>query len=256
MVTNLDSIKFEYSPEDEVLFDEHQKIYWRHMEDTYLELKSRCLEEVEIIQSGTHKEWIKARIDLYVTTSLMRLLYLSESFCDSTKRFNAVATAVHIKAMVEIPFHLSYLVWILSEKHTFEEIRAELDKVTWGNKNPETGLTSGGKISQKEFYEKADITIKKLFKEDATTLNMFELIYKGANATGHHNYEGRNVLVGVQNGTTWKMRDRKEWFVFITTKIFQFFLHAEAVMSTSANFVKAIDFYIDQLPENFPDSKA
>ena len=31
-------------------------------------------------------------------------------------------------------------------------------------------------------------------------INILETVYKEANAIGHHNYEGRNLLVGVQNG--------------------------------------------------------
>ncbi len=255
MFTTIDKIKFGYSPEEKALFDDHQREYFNNIEKNYLKLKDYCLPEVDIVISATHKEWIKARIDLYVTTSIMRLLYLTETFTEASTSFNAVTVAVHIKAMIEIPFHLAYLVWILSEKHTFEEIKDELKKVAWGIRNPDTGLTHKANITQKELYKNADLVTKKLFKETPDTLNVFETIYKEANATGHHNYEGRNVLVGVQNNNTWKMKDRKEWFVFISKNIFQFFLQADTILFMSDILVKAIYHYLKQLPDNFPETK-
>lgn len=253
MITNLDSIKFGYSEEDKALFDDLQRGYFGNIPKNYLKLKEYCLPEIEVIQSGTHKEWIRARMNLYVTTSIMRLLYLTESFTEASENFNTVTAAVHIKAMVEIPLHLAYLTWIVSEKHTFEEIREELKKLTWGIKNPDTGLTQKANITQKELYQNADLVTKKLFKETPEMINIFETIYKEANATGHHNYEGRNVLVGVQNDNTWKMRDRKEWFVFISKNIFQFFLQADTILFMSDMLIQAINHYIEQLPDYFPE---
>jgi hypothetical protein len=254
MFTNLDEIKFRYSKEDRALFDDFQRRYFDNIEKNYIKLKAYCLPEIEVVQSATHKEWIRARINLYVTTSVMRLLYLTETVTEASNNFNAVTVAVHIKAMIEIPFHLAYLVWILSEKHTFEEIREELKKVAWGIPNPDTGLTYRTNVTQREFYEKADLVTKKLFNETPDMLNVFETIYKDANATGHHNYEGRNVLVGVQNDNTWKMRDRKEWFVFLSKNIFQFFLQADTILFMSDVLIKAINHYVDQLPDNFPET--
>ena len=253
--TNPNNIRFSFSEADEALFDEQQRLHLKSIEENYVELKKYILPEIEIIQSGTHKEWIRARMNSYITTSLMRLLYLTESFTGASTSFNAVTSAVHVKAMVEIPLHLAYLVWIVSEHHTFEEIRTELAKISWGNRNPETGLTQSANITQRQFYEKADLMVQMIFKDSADTINLFETIYKEANATGHHNYEGRNVLVGVQNKDVWKMKDRKEWFVFISKNIFQFFLQVNTILFMSKVFVDAINHYVDQLPDYFPDKK-
>jgi hypothetical protein len=251
--TNINKIKFNYSEKDKKLFSENQLEDFDTIPKHYLKLKNHCLSEVEIIQSGTHKEWIRCRVNLHVTTSLMRLLYLTESFVDASNNFNIVSAAVHIKAMVEIPFHLAYLVYILTEKNKFEDIRDELKKLTWGIKNPDTGLTQKANLTQKELYKTADKIAKKLFHETPDMINMFEIIYKEANAGGHHNYEGRNLLTGVSKNGIWKIRDRKEWFVFISKNIFQFFLHADSILFISDIFIKAINHYIDQLPDYFSD---
>lgn len=250
---NLSSIKFGYSKEDLILFDDIQRGYFDNISKNYLKLKEYCLPEVEVIQSGTHKEWIRSRMNLYITTSVVRLLYLTESFAEASVNFNAVTVAVHIKAMVEIPLHLAYLVWIVSEKQTFEEIREELKRLSFGIKNPDTGLTQKANITQKDLYQNADLVIKKLFNETSEIMNIFETIYKEANATGHHNYEGRNVLVGVQNGDIWKPKDRKEWFVFLSKNIFQFFLQADTILFMSDTLIDAINHYIDQLPDYYPE---
>ncbi len=164
MLTNLDSIKFGYSEEDKALFDDVQRGYFDNIPKNYLKLKAYCFPEVEMLQSGTHKEWIRSRIKLYVTTSVMRLLYLTESFTNASENFNAVTAAIHTKAMVEIPLHLAYLTWIVSERRTFEEMRKELEKITWGIKDNNTSLTYKSSITQKELYENADLVTK---KEDA-----------------------------------------------------------------------------------------
>ncbi len=255
MLTNTDTIKFHYTEEDFKAFSENQKRDIKMVENFYSKLKIRCLEKIEIIPSGTHKEWIRARADMHLTTSIMRLLYLTESFCNSSENFNSVASAAHIKAMTEIPMHLGYLVWILSENHTFEDVKNELSKIAWGNKSSVTGLTSTAKITQKEFYEKADLVSKKIFKEHPDTMNVFEILYKEANAIGHHNYEGRNLLCGVQNGNTWKAKDRKEWFVFISKNIFQFFLYATTILSMSDVFCNAISHYLEKMPDYLVDKK-
>jgi hypothetical protein len=199
-------------------------------------------------QSGIHKDWLKARVDLHVTTSLMRLLYLVESFVDSANKFNAVACAIHIKAMAEIPMHLGYINWVLYSHNSFGEIKEHLHKIAFGNRSKESGLTKSAKVSQKDLYKHSDEMLKKFFKHDQKSINMMERLYKEANATGHNNYEGR-MLTGVQHGDTWTPRDRKEWFVFYSSNIFQFFLHCDLALGVSSTFLKAIDHYFDEIPD-------
>lgn len=249
--TNTNSISFVFSEDDTKLFNDDQKRHWENIQKFYEKLQKRCLPEIEIPISASHKTWITARVNLHTTTSLMRLLYLVEGFCDVSKKFNGVASAVFIKAMTEVPLHLGYLVWILSEHNDFESIRAELSKLAFGNRDKGVGLTVSSKISQKDLYTHSDAMIKKFFKDQPSTINIFETLYKEANATGHHNYEGRNLLCGVQNNDTWHAKDRKEWFVFISNNIFQFFMHCDAILGMSNVFLGAMDHYLSQMPENF-----
>jgi len=254
MKTNPYKISFDYNYNDQIFFDEHQKRHWENIQKNYENLRSLCLDEIYIPVSASHKDWISARVSQHATTSLMRLLYLVESFRDATKNFNAVAAAVHIKAMAEIPFHLGYLVWILAKHSTFQSIKEELGKIAFGNKGKETGLTASSKISQKTFYRVGDKMMREFFKDDPKQVNILEYIYKEANATGHHNYEAR-MLVGLQNNGTWKAKDRKESFVFYCNNIFQFFLHCDAILSTSSIFMNALEYYLKNLPESLPDGR-
>ena len=247
--TNLDSIKFSYSEEDRKLFNDEHKRHWKNIEDLYVKLRGKCSEKIEIPISATHRRWITQRVNLNVTTSLMRLLYLVESFCDASKNFNSVAAAVHIKAMTEIPLHLGYLVWILDSQKDFQSIRTKLYEITFGNKDPKIGLTASGKISQKTLYTRADEMINKFFKDDPEQINIFEMLYKWGNSIGHHNYEGRNILIGVMNDDTWEVRGRKTWFVFMS-ELFQLFMHCDSTLAMSWVFLDAIDHYLNQIPEN------
>ncbi len=252
MNTNSKIISFDYNLDDQKLFDEHQKRHWENIQRYYKSLGALCLDEVHIPISASHKDWISARVNQHATSSLMRLLYLAESFCDASKNFNSVTAAVHIKAMAEIPFHLGYLVWILAEHSDFQSIKEELGKIAFGDREKKTGLTAHSKISQKTFYQIGDKMMRKFFKSDPKQIDLLEHIYKEANATGHHNYEAR-MLVGIQNNGTWKAKDRKESFVFFSNNIFQFFLNCDAILMTSSIFMDALQHYLENLPQYFPE---
>ena len=251
MNTTPTSIFFNYSDADKVLFKNDQERHWKDIENFYIKLRARCKDELKLSDRGTHKEWITQRVEMHMVTSLMRLLYLVESFRDSAINFNVAAVAIHIKAMVEIPFHLGYLVWILSSHAKFEDMRTELAKLAWGNRDEDTGLTHQANITQNTFHIRADEMIEKHFKDQAATVKIFRTIYKEANATGHHNYEARNLLMGVQKDDVWAPKDRKEWFVFLSSSIFQFFLHCSTILIMSSFFVRAIDYYLENLPDRF-----
>lgn len=251
MNTTLEFISFNYLESDKALFKNNQEPHWESISKFYGVLRARCMNELRVSERGTHKEWVTQRVEMHMVTSLIRLLYLTESFRDSAMSFNIVAGAVQIKAMVEIPLHLGYLVWILVRHKKFEEIRTELAKIAWGNRDVDTGLTGSANISQKTFYTHADEMIEEHFKGQPSTIEIFKTLYKESNATGHHNYEGRNVLIGLQKDDTWRVKDRKEWFVFLSSNIFQIFLHCDTILGMSSIFVEAIDHYLSNLPEYF-----
>lgn len=251
MDTLKQSVTFDYLEADKALFQNDQQRHWKDIEQFYIKLRNRCVDELKISASGTHKAWTTQRVEMHMVTSLIRLLYLTESFRDASLKYNAPAAAIHVKAMAEIPLHLGYLTWILSSNLKFEQVRSELAKIAWGTKDGNTGLTYKSSISQKVFYTRADDMIEKHFKDQPSTIKIFETVYKEANAIGHHNYEGRNVLIGVQNGDIWKLKNRKEWFVFLSSNIFQVFLHCSTILGMSSFFVNAIDHYLNQLPEYF-----
>lgn len=251
MNTTSESISFDYSDSDRALFKNGQEKHLKEIEKFYLEIRSKCTHTLTISKSGTHKEWVTQRVEMHMITSLMRLLYLTESFRDSALKFNAVAVAVHVKAMVEIPLHLGYLVWILSSHSKFEDIRSEIIKLAWGIRDKDTGLTAKSNISQETFHTRADEMLEKHFKEEPSTIKIFRTLYKDANATGHHNFEARNVLIGVQKDEIWEIKDRKNWFIFLSSNIFQFFLEASTILAMSSIFVNVIDYYLAHLPDNF-----
>jgi hypothetical protein len=254
MSTTLETIKFNYSEADAVLFENDQSRHWRRIEEYYSTLRERCLDEIPMPIEATHKVWVTSRVNRLLVTSIMRLLYLGESFCDSTLKFNTPSAAVHVKAMVEPVLHIANLAWILEHHHnSFEQIRIELDRMAFGNRA--TGeLTTSARITQKELYTRADDLMKGYGGSEAKDeLNVFEILYKEANASGHHNFEGRDMLVGVTDkNNVWHPKNRKEWFVFISSNIFQFFLHTGVVFSMSTVFVNHIDHYLENMPESLP----
>lgn len=254
MLVNKNTISFSFSDEDLKLFNKNQKEDWKNIEKYYTNLSKRLIKKVELLNKGTEKEWIASRVNLHRAPSLMRLLYLTETFCESTLNFNSVSCAMTIKAMIEIPLHLGYIVWILDQHKDFKSVKEELMKISFGNRDSQTGLTKSAKITQKNLYIQSDKMIKKFFKENSQTSNTFEELYKEANATGHHNFEAR-MLCGLENKGIWKERDRREQFIFFDTKIFSFSLNCVVILFMTNVFMKAIDHYLDQMPDTLPSSK-
>lgn len=253
MYTNKHYVKFNFGHKNLRLFNDKQKEDWSIIEKEYEKLKKRCVKEIFVPTEATHKEWIAARVNLHRNESIMRLLYLTEAFCEVSKKFNGPAAAVLIKGMVEIPLHLGYLSWLLSEHRPFEKMRKELSKIAFGNRDESTGLTSSSKVSGKDMYEKADKIMQKTFQENELT-KVFETLYKDANATGHHNFEGR-MLCGIKNDNTWKTKDRKELFTFYTKSIFPFFFKCEAILVMTSILYKTIDHYLKHLPDYLDKKK-
>ena len=250
MYTNKPEIFFHYNKTDRGLFDSAQKEHWKSIEGAYKKLSCRCKKEITMPIQATHKEWITSRVNSHINESVIRLLYLTEAFCEESKKFNTPAAAVLIKSMVEIPLHMGYLLWIVSENHSFEKIRKELAKIAFGNRDKNTGLTTTSKITGKEMYEKADSMMEKIFKEESqkSTIKIFETLYKQSNTTGHHNYEAR-MLCGLTNNSVWKVKDRKEQFQFFTNKLFQLFLHCDTILGIASIFWNATDHYTNQIPD-------
>lgn len=250
MYTNKPEIAFRFNKVDRKLFDKIQKEHWRTIEKEYKKLKQRCQKKIFVPVEATQKNWITARVNLHATESVMRLLYLTEAFCETSKKFNGAASAVLLKGMVEIPLHLGYMFWIISENHSFEKVRKELSKIAFGNRDKDTGLTSTGKVTGREMYDKADEMIEKIHKNSSekSTIKIFKTLYKESNATGHHNFEAR-MFSGLYNNDTWEAKDRKELFQFLTNKIFQLFLHSSATLGMTSIFLRGIDHHLEHLPD-------
>ncbi|MEX0918486.1 MAG: hypothetical protein WDZ85_00740 [Candidatus Paceibacterota bacterium] len=252
MTTTLEVLSFEYSDEDVALFQNDQQRHWESIERYYPLLRLRCLDEIPTPIETSQREWITTRSNRLLTTSIMRLLYLAESFRDACLKFNGPATAIHAKAMIEPVLHISNIAWILEHHNAdFEQIRREFDQMAFGRRDG-GGLTTRARISNRQLYTRADELMQRLGNgaENTPDINVFETLYKEANATGHHNFEGRDILIGVTDkNDVWRPKDRKEWFIFMSSNIFQFFLHTSTVLSMSHIFVGMIDHYLNQLPE-------
>jgi len=252
MTTTLETLSFGYSDEDAALFQNDQQRYWDSIEEYYPLLRERCLDEIPTPTITNQREWVRTRTNRLLTTSIMRLLYLGESFRDASLKFNGPAAAVHAKAMVEPVLHIANIAWILENHNVdFDQIRIEFSQMAFGRRDG-GGLTTRANISNRQLYRRADELMRQLgnSEDDTPDINVFETLYQEANATGHHNFEGRDTLVGVTDeNDIWHPKDRKEWFIFMSSNIFQFFLYTSTVFSMSHIFVGIIDHYLEQLPE-------
>lgn len=241
-----DAIKI-YSKTQRKLFDKDQRRLIKNIEETYVELRALCVDHVDLPQTGTHKEWIKSRVLLQTNFAIVRLLHLTESFAKSARDFNGAACSTLAKGMAEIVLNMGYICWIVSSDHDFKKIQKELDKLMWGNRDQETGLTSSGKVSHRDMYERADEEMAKLSGKKEV-VDTFEKLYKGSNAVGHHNYEA-TMFCGLQNEDVWNAKDRKESFFFLVEKIFQLFLYASTTLVMTKIFLTAINHYVESMPD-------
>lgn len=243
-----ESIKFRFSKKDLKLFKVVQKGYFRDIEKRYSELRGHCVAEIFLPQTGTHKEWISSRANFHVNDSILRLLYLTEAFCQVTKQFNGPAAAVLVKGMVEIPLHMGYLLWVISDHDQFEQVKEKLHQLSFGKRDPKTGMTSISNVKAKEMHQKADTMMRRMFKDKPGSIDIIERLYKESNATGHFNYDAR-LLTGIQNGAEWKAKDRKELFCFVAHDIFQFFMYCDTALFVTGIFYKAIQHRLGQMSD-------
>jgi len=256
MHLNKKNIRFPLTWKYGKFFNSDQKVSLKNIEKYYSELHKRCVREIYKPIEATHKEWISARVLLHVNTSLMRLLYLTETFYHSLKKFNSASVGVLIKGMTEIPLHIGFLVWVIAKHNTFKEIRKQLMRLSFGDKDQKTELTYRSKVTGKELYENSDMMDRE-FAKDNNSHNLFEILYKEGNAIGHHNFETREMFCGIMDlkKNTWYAKDRKELFKFYANNIFQYFLYCDAILGMTNIFLKRIDYYLDRLPEYFETEK-
>lgn len=253
MFLNQEKISFEYSDADRKLFGPKQINDMESIKKCYSDLFRKIKVKNILPVEATHKEWITSRVHLHANTSIMRLLYLTEAFCQSANSFNSVSIAANIKSMMEIPLHMGYLVWIISKLNNFDAIRKELQKLAFGNRNPVTGLTDKPKVSGRDLSEKTDLIMEEHFDQVGS---LFNLLYKDSNAIGHHNFEGRDMLCGLQDDQgTWHAKDRKKHFQFYANNIFQFFLYGDVILSATGTLFNMMEHYLKHLPENFAKNK-
>ena len=69
MNTNLNSIALNFSEEEKKLFSNDQKQHWENIQKFYEKLQKRCLPEIKIPISASHKIWNDARVTLLTKTS-------------------------------------------------------------------------------------------------------------------------------------------------------------------------------------------
>ena len=251
MISNKNSIKFTFNKTDKKLFSTEQKDDFKEIEKYYSKLHARLEEKICISDNGTHKQWITERVKLHINTSIIRLLYLTEAFCNSAKHFNSVATGSLIKSMLEIPLHIGFLAWVLSEEKKFKDIRKQLIKIAFGLRDKKTSMTIQSKVTRRELCEKTDAVMKKSFKKQS---DFFKWLYKESNVIGHHSFEGREMLCGIMDKYgCWQAKDRKESFQFYSNNIFQFFFYCNSILGLTDILLNATEHYLKQLPDYFED---
>lgn len=127
--------------------------------------------------------------------------------------------------------------------------------MAFGDRREDSGLTASPRINHTDLTQRADALMRRFGGDDREddAINVFETIYRESNAVGHHNFEGRDILAGTTDeNDIWRPEPRKEWFIFISSNIFPFFLHTSALFGMSNIFVRTIDHYLENMPESLP----
>lgn len=247
---NVNPLVFNYSDEDIKLFDSKQHAHWKSIEDFYLKLNNECLSEIRLPQVCPSQEWVVSRVHLHVSQSLLRLLNLTEAFCNASKEFNIMSAAALIKAMTEIPLHIGYILWILRTHKDYSVARKKIMELAIGERDSITGFTSKSRVGQKTLYIRADEVIRDLFGNKSSDVGIFETLYKESNVVGHNNFEAR-MLTGIYDlkENIWRAGGKKDLFILFTNGMFPLFFYCDAILSMSYVLFQAIDRQLKTTPD-------
>ncbi len=171
---------------------------------------------IKIQEESDWDIFFQSRVQLFLSQSVLRALYLKEEVAHSLNANNFPAFYSIVKSLMEIPAQLGYLTYMLYENKSGEDIWKELNKLIFGHRG---GLT---KIERENIniltaFDKLDKVLQNIGMSEAISQEEKEKIknekamrtfYEDICNFGHPNFMA-HLPVGALNDEMWKAKTPK-----------------------------------------------
>ena len=181
-------------------------------------IKKYIYDNIDIMQSVDEPAFFQSRIQLSLSSILLRSLYLKEGIVIALNENNLVSLYSNLKSFLEIPAMLGYILYTIGRDISKEEMLEIFTDLTMGNK--EAGALSMGSrkaINIITMFEKSELVLpkKELETEDKKNLiNVGQIIfdfYKDVCNYGHPNYNAHfNVVGNFDKNGAWRILEGKK----------------------------------------------
>lgn len=185
-------------------------------------IKKYIYDNIGVMQSIDEPAFFQSRIQLSVSSILLRSLYLKEGIVIALNENNLASLYSNLKSFLEIPAMLGYILYVLGRRDMSKEEMLEIfTDLTMGNKEAGTlSIGSRKAVNIITMFEKSELVLpkKELETEDMKKLiNVGQIIfdfYKDICNYGHPNYNAHFGIVGNfdKNGEWRILEGKKEEF--------------------------------------------
>lgn len=184
-------------------------------------IKKYIYDNIDIMQSIDEPAFFQSRIQLSLSSNLLRSLYLKEGIVIALNENNLVSLYSNLKSFLEIPAVLGYVLYTLGRDISNEEMFEIFTNLTMGNKKAGAfSLGSRKAINIITMFEKLELVLPKKELETEGNKNLIDAgkimfdFYKDICNYGHPNYSAHFGIVGNfdKNGVWRILEGKKEVF--------------------------------------------
>jgi hypothetical protein len=180
-------------------------------------IKKYIYDNISVMQSIDEAAFFQSRVQLSLSSILLRSLYLKEGIVVALNENNLASMYSNLKSFLEIPAMLGYVLYSLGRNISNEETLEIFTDLTMGNK--EAGVLSSGSrraVNVITMFEKSELVLPKKELEAEGKKNLINVgqiifdFYQDICNYGHPNYNAHFGIVGNfdKNGV-WRIQEGK-----------------------------------------------
>ena len=194
--------------EDFELIDNYKQKIGKYMYDN-----------IKIGKESDFETFIQSRIQLYLSQTLLRSLFLKDQIMKALNANNFPAFYALLKAFMEIPAQLGYLTYILYEDKPIEELRESLRKLVFAHSGGLTTEINLKPINIMTMLDKTDIVLENIEIFGKTDINeikqikkekIMRTVYEDICNFGHPNFMSHLSVGGINKKGYWKSKNPKK----------------------------------------------
>lgn len=162
---------------------------------------------------------VQARIQAFLSQTLLRSLFLKEAIVEALNSNNFPAFYAIAKSFLEIPAQLGYLTYILFENKPDEELKEALHKLVYGHRGGLNETMGVDPISVMTMFDKLDTVLQNIDLSQTSdpeeikrikTEKPMRTMYEDICNFGHPNFAAHLSVGGINKEGFWIAKDPKK----------------------------------------------